>query len=352
MTMKQANPAHRPLLAELMGEKQSRVPQWFMRQAGRYLPEYQRLRAQQTDFLKFCYTPELATTATLQPLDRFELDAAILFCDILVVPDALGCDVRFVEGQGPVVKPVNSLHDIQALTLDHLDEHLSPVYQTVRQVRQALRPETTLIGFAGSPWTLAVYLLDGRGDSGCERTRAFAYEDINAFSALIDILCQAIVRHLLNQIRAGADVVQLFDSWAVWPAESQFRRWIIEPTTYIVAGIREHYPHIPIIGFPRGAGVLYHAYSIETGVNAVSLDASVPLDWAKQILQAHCVIQGNLDNILLMKGGEALETETVRILTSLSDGGFVFNLGHGILPATPPDHLARTVERVRAWQRS
>lgn len=352
MTMKQAKPVHRPLLAELKGERQDRVPVWFMRQAGRYLPEYQRLRAQQTDFLRFCYTPELAVTATLQPLERFELDAAIVFSDILVVPDALGCDVRFVEGQGPLVKGVNSFTDIQTLTLDHLDNHLAPVYETVQGVRRALKPETTLIGFAGSPWTLAVYVLDGRGDSGCERTRAFAYADVNAFSALIEILCQAIVQHLLNQIRAGADVVQLFDSWAVWPAEAQFRRWIIEPTASIVARIREHYPHIPIIGFPRGAGVLYQAYVAETGVDAVSVDASVPLDWLKQALQADCVVQGNLDNILLMKGGETLDSETARILAALSGGGFVFNLGHGILPSTPPEHVARTVERVRAWRRT
>jgi len=335
------------LLLALHRRPVGRPPFWFMRQAGRYLPEYLRLRRQQPDFLRFCYTPELAVEATLQPLRRFQPDAAILFSDILVVADALGRNVRFVEGQGPVLDPLEGRADIDALSAEAVEAFLSPVYAAVTQIAAALSAEVALIGFAGAPWTMALYMVEGKGGTDGGRARTLAYADPEGFAALITVLVEATVRHLSAQIGAGAEAVQLFDSWAGLLAAEEFRRWVIAPTAQIVRRLRALHPGIPVIGFPRGAGLLYGEYVRATGVDAVGLDAAVPVEQAAE-LQRTCAVQGNLDNILLKVGGPALDRATDRLVEGLGRGPFVFNLGHGVLPETPPDHVARIAERLRA----
>lgn len=332
------------------GHASERPPFWFMRQAGRYLPEYRELRKQARDFLSFCYTPDLTVEATLQPLRRFNPDAAILFSDILVIPDALGCDVRFVEGEGPLLEPLRSGTDISILTLDNLEEHLRPVFETVRRLAGDIPAETALIGFAGSPWTVAIYMIEGRGGTACETARQWAYRDPDSFGRLIGILVDATVLYLRRQIENGAEAVQLFDSWAGILAESQFRSWVIAPTKEIVRRLKGHFPDVPVIGFPRACGVQCEEYVIETGVDSVGIDPGIPLWWARKKLQDRCVVQGNLDNQLLVVGEDALETETTRILDGLGGGPFVFNLGHGVLPHTPVENVARVAEMVREWR--
>lgn len=328
-----------------------RPPFWFMRQAGRYLPEYQKLRGRQPDFLRFCYTPELAIEATLQPLRRFAPDAAILFSDILVVPDALGREVRFVESKGPVLQPLGGAADVRALRPRRIEEHLSPVFATVRGVAEALPDDVALIGFAGAPWTIALYMIEGGGGTDGGRARDWAYRDADGFRALIHVLVEATVIYLRRQIADGAEAVQLFDSWAGLLAADEFRRWVIAPTVAIVDRVRAAYPEVPIIGFPRGAGVLYAEYARDTGVDAVGIDAGVPLDWTKARLQPTCAVQGNLDNYLLKVGGPGLDRATERLLRSLGDGPFVFNLGHGVLPETPPENVSRVADLVREFRR-
>jgi uroporphyrinogen decarboxylase len=349
--MSATEPTSKPLIAELRGTRQRIAPTWLMRQAGRYLPEYRRLRASCPDFLTFCYTPDLAVEAALQPIRRYGFDAAILFSDILVVPDALGRQVRFVEGEGPVLEPVRDRADIARLGLDRLDEHLEPVFEAVRRLSGALDEDTALIGFAGSPWTIAVYLIEGRGGTKLDRVRCFAWQEPELFAELIELLTEATARYLLRQIRAGAEVVQLFDSWAGVLSCTQFRSWVIEPTRRIAARVKEVHDDVPVIGFARGCGVNHYAYATETALDAIGLDAGVPLDWASQVLQPQCAVQGNLDNALLTAGGAALDQEAIRILSSLGAGRFVFNLGHGILPDTPPEHVAQLMAAVRGWDR-
>lgn len=340
------------LLTEtLAGRPGPRVPLWLMRQAGRYLPEYQRLRAGMPDFLRFCYTPELTVEAALQPLRRFPLDAAIVFSDILVIPDALGRQVRFVEGEGPVLAPLRTLAEIDQLAVDRIEEHLAPVSASVALLRAALPPEVALIGFAGAPWTLAHYLVEGRGGSDGATLRQWAHRQPAVVDRLIDVLASAVVRTLSLQIAAGAGVVQLFDSWAGGLAESLFRRLVIAPTARIVALLRERHPGVPVIGFPRGAGLLYEAYARETGIDALGLDTAVPAAFAAQRLQPLCPVQGNLDNHLLVAGGPGLEAEAERLLATLAKGAHVFNLGHGVLPETPPEHVARLAAAVHGWAR-
>jgi uroporphyrinogen decarboxylase len=341
----------KPLIGELRREHPARPPVWFMRQAGRYLPEYLRLRRRMPDFLRFCYTPDLCVEAALQPLERFPLDAAILFSDILVVPDALGMDVRFVDGEGPVLTPIGDRADVDRLRPERLDEHLQPVFEAVRRLKRAIAPDVALIGFAGGPWTLAVYMIEGRGGGQCERARAFAYRQEALFARLIDVLVDATVHHLVSQIRAGAEVVQVFDSWAGGLPEVPFERWVIEPTRAIVQRLKADCPDVPVIGFPRAAGLRYRTYTAATGVDAVGIDAAVPLAWAAEQLQPLSVVQGNLDNVLLAAGGPAMEAESLRILSTLGTGPLIFNAGHGILPETDPDHVGRAVDLVRAWRR-
>ncbi len=322
-----------------------------MRQAGRYLPEYRRLRAQSGGFLAFCHTPELAKEATLQPIRRFRMDGAILFSDILVVPDALGQPVRFDEGSGPRLDPVSGPKDMARLEPDGVVDRLAPIYEVVRQVRDALIAEglgeTTLIGFAGGPWTVATYMVDGGPSKDFARIKAWADGDPYGFQGLIDLLVEVISVHLNAQIEAGAEAVQLFDSWAGILSESQFARWVSAPTRAIVERLKQAWPQVPVIGFPRGAGQMYLNYRKQTGVDVLSLDSTVSLDWAVRVLQPLGPVQGNLDPRLLVSGGQALEAETRRIVNTLSVGPFVFNLGHGVLPETPVENVAALVEMVR-----
>jgi len=337
----------KPFLRALRGETLETPPIWLMRQAGRYLPEYRAVRKDARNFLEFCYTPDLAVEVTLQPLRRYAFDAAILFCDILVVPDALGQHVEFREGEGPVLEPIRDAAGLAKLDTARVTDHLAPVFETLRRLSKEIPETTGLIGFAGSPWTVAVYMVEGRGGTDCGTARRWAYEDPAGFGQLMDLLVEATSLYLIEQVKNGAEAVQLFDSWAGVLSETQFRDLVIGPTKRIVARLREAAPEIPIIGFPRNAGMMYETYVAETGVDAVSMDSSVPLDFAREKLQSRCTVQGNLDNLLLIAGGEALDNEIDRILGELSGGPFVFNLGHGIMPPTPPENVARLVERIR-----
>ena len=343
----------KPLISALLGERQATPPLWLMRQAGRYLPEYRRLRAKAENFIGFCHTPELAAEATLQPLRRFPLDAAILFSDILVVPHALGQSVWFEEGAGPRLEPISGPRDMDGLQLAGLGERLAAVYRTVSRVRTALTAEgkdhTALIGFAGAPWTVATYMVEGGSSRDFARTKAWAYGDPDGFQALIDLLVEATAEHLICQVAAGAEVVQLFDSWAGVLPESQFERWVTAPTRAIVARLKARCPSVPIIGFPRGAGPMYRSYRVDSGVDVLGLDTSVPLDWAARELQRLGPVQGNLDPHLLVAGGVALEAEVRRILEAFANRPFVFNLGHGILPETPPENVAALARLVHGW---
>jgi uroporphyrinogen decarboxylase len=278
------------------------------------------------------------------------MDAAILFSDILVIPHALGRDVAFVEGAGPQLDPVRSEADVAALAPERLDERLSSVYAGVRRLKAALPEAVALIGFAGAPWTLAVYMVEGRGGGEADLARSWAYRDPTGFARLIAVLADAIVHHLGRQIEAGADAVQLFDSWAGLLPEAEFRRWVIAPTAEIVCRLKARHPEVPVIGFPRGAGLLYEDYVVETRVDGASLDAGVPLSHARDRLQTRALVQGNLDNLAVVAGGAAMEREAKRILETLSGGRFVFNLGHGVLPQTPPEHVAELAAIVRGWR--
>ena len=337
----------KPLLRALAGGRLDVPPIWLMRQAGRYLPEYRALRAKAPDFLSFCLTPELAAEATLQPIRRFAFDAAIVFADILVVPHALGQRVEFREGEGPVLAAIRDERDIRKFEPGRVAERSAPVRETLRQVRAALEPDIALIGFAGAPWTVATYMVEGGTSRDFARTKRWAYADTSSFAGLIDCLVSATTSYLLSQIEAGADAIQLFDSWAGVLPEGEFQRWVIEPTARIVRALKARHPTVPIIGFPRGAGVLYEAYARDTGVDAVSLDSVVPLAWAREHVQTHHAVQGNLDPVLLMTGGPAMTTAARAIVAALRGGPFVFNLGHGILPETPPEHVTALVEAVR-----
>lgn len=337
----------KPMLRALAGETVSPAPFWLMRQAGRYLPEYREVRSRLSGFLELCYTPELATEVTLQPLRRYGMDAAILFSDILVIPDALGQNVAFREGEGPSLTPIRSVADLDKLDPSRLHTHLAPVYETVRRLSKAIPPQTTLIGFAGAPWTIATYMFEGGGSRDFIDVKTAAYGQPGLFQAAIDLVVEATADYLVAQIEAGAEAVQLFDSWAGVLPEEEFRRWVIAPNRAIVEKVKSRKPGIPVIGFPRGAGPLYEAFAAETGVDAVSLDTTVPLSWAAERLQTKCAVQGNLDPIMLVVGGEAMDGAIDRILDAFGKGPFIFNLGHGILQTTPPENVARLAERVK-----
>jgi uroporphyrinogen decarboxylase len=335
------------LVAALKRSDTPRPPIWLMRQAGRYLPEYQALRRQAPDFLSFCYTPDLAAEASLQPVRRYGLDAAIVFSDILVVPDALGCGVRFEDGAGPKLDPKRDLAAIRKLrtTLDL--EHLAPVYETIRQVRGSLPAGIPLIGFAGAPWTLAAYMVEGGSAPEFATARAFALSQPEAFGQLIECLTGAVHDHLAAQIEAGADVVQLFDSWAGILPEPEFVRWCEIPARQILERLKARYPEVPVIAFPRGAGVLYQRFCKAVPADGISLDTSVPLAWARQALQGVC-LQGNLDPVALVAGAEVARREAKRIVETLAARPFVFNLGHGVLPQTDPAAVAALVDYVKS----
>lgn len=337
----------KPIVRALKGEPLERPPVWLMRQAGRYLAEYRAVRAKAPNFLDFCYTPELAIEVTMQPIERYGFDAAILFSDILVIPDGLGQDVRFEEGIGPVLEPLTSRDDIEALEPNRAVDRLAPVMRSVKGIAGSLDDKTALIGFAGSPWTVALYMVEGRGGSEGEKLRRWSYEDPLAIDALMDKLVAATTAYLNAQAEHGAEVLQLFDSWAGLVSDGWFDRWISGPTRRIVEGIREAHPEVPIIGFPRNAGPRIEAYIRDTGIDGVGLDAGVPLGWARERLQPYATLQGNLDNQLLVIGGDVMDQAIDRICRTLGQGPFIFNLGHGIVPDTPPENVSRLVERVR-----
>lgn len=320
-------------------------PIWLMRQAGRYLPEYRALRAQKGGFLELVHDSDAAADVTLQPLARFGFDAAILFSDILVIPHALGQDLWFVEGEGPRLAPTLVDTPLSALTpaLQHLDD----IYATVAKVRTRLAPETPLIGFAGSPWTVATYMIAGRGSREQIEARRFAYRDPAAFGEIIAAIVALTVEYLCGQIAAGADVVQLFDSWAGSLSPQQFDEWVIAPTQAIVRGVKARHPATPIIGFPKGAGGKLARYAAEAGVDAIGLDETVDPHWAHAALPPGLPVQGNLDPLALIAGGDALTRATATILDAFADRPHVFNLGHGILPDTPIAHVEALLEQVR-----
>ncbi len=332
----------------LNGEAINPPPVWLMRQAGRYLPEYRATRKVAGSFLDLCYNPKLATEVTLQPIRRYGFDASILFSDILVIPHALGQPVRFEEGEGPKLDPIRDAAGLSRLSLTNLHQHLAPVYETVARLRQDLPKETALIGFCGAPWTVATYVVGGEGSSDQAHARTFAYRDPIAFQQLMDILVEASIEYLSRQVAAGANVLQIFDSWAGSLPENEFAHWVIAPTKRIVTALNERHPDVPVIGFPRGAALgLVTQFVTETGVSGVSCDTSMPLgDMAA--LQSHGVaVQGNLDPLLLVAGGDALDRRVDEIIEKLSGKPFIFNLGHGIVPQTPPEHVERLMARIR-----
>ncbi len=337
-------------LRALKGETLGRPPIWLMRQAGRYLPEYRKTRTQARDFLDLCYSPKLATEVTLQPLRRFEFDAAIVFADILLIPDALGQGVAFKEGEGPVLEAISTEAGLAALSLDRIESHLAPVFETISNLSTALPKEVALIGFAGSPWTVATYMVGGRGSPDQRAARIWAYRDPAGFGRLMDLVTDATIVYLKAQIKAGAEVIQLFDSWAAHLPDPEFERWVIEPTVRIVKALKQDFPEVPVIGFPRGAGAAMVTYAEKTGVSAISMDTGVSAPWAATHLQPKLPVQGNLDPFTLVAGGEALTREATRLLEVFGAGPYVFNLGHGIVPETPPEHVSQLVDLVTGWK--
>ena len=335
-------------------QKVQRIPFWFMRQAGRYLPEYRELRARKNGFLDMAMDPKAATEITLQPIRRFAMDAAIIFSDILVIPHALGQKLEFVEGEGPKLEPLKTGADIAKLNYRDFKTKLSPVYEALGNVRSALQAEgflhTATIGFAGAPWTVACYMIEGGSSKDFHAVKKMAYGDPDNFSALINLLVESTATYLMNQIAAGAEAVQIFDSWAGVLDADQYRKWVIRPTKQIVDLVRDTYPHTPIIGFPKGSGVNYLNYVQETGVSAVGLDSQVPGKWAERTLQTLVPVQGNLDPVCLLTGGDAMLMTVERIMTELSGGPFIFNLGHGIHKDTPVEHVEMLVNYVRNFR--
>jgi uroporphyrinogen decarboxylase len=334
------------LVRTLLGEAQERPPIWFMRQAGRHLPEYRELRARNKSFLDFCYAPAAAAEATLQPVRRYPVDGAIIFSDILVIPHALGRDVRFAEGEGPLLTPLEGSDDVAKLSMTHQDRRLEPVYEAIERVRGALEPERALLGFAGAPWTLATYMIQGRGGQR-DQARAFAYQNPDLLDSLLNVLAISVARHLVAQLRAGADVVQIFESWAEDLPEPLFKRLVLKPIAKIVALVRAEIPDAPIIGFPRGAGHRVGSFVATTGVNGVGLDIAADLNAARTSVGSNICLQGNLDPMALVSGGTALEAAVDNILAASKSGPHIFNLGHGVVPNTPISHVETVMKRVK-----
>ena len=332
----------------LAGEALSPPPMWLMRQAGRYLPEYREVRASVSGFLELCYTPALAAEVTLQPIRRYGFDAAILFSDILVVPDALGQGVRFVEGEGPRLDVITSAAGLTRLDPSATGGKFGRVYDTVARLRQDLPRETALIGFCGAPWTVATYMVGGQGSSDQAAARTLAYRDPETFAGLIGIVTDASVEYLDGQVRAGADVLQIFDSWAGNLPDDEFDKWVVAPTRRIVAELKRRHPGTPIIGFPRGAGADAERYVRQTGVEGLGCDTAMPLREMRALADpGRVAVQGNLDPLLLAAGGPQLDARVRETLQMMRGAPFIFNLGHGIVPHTPPENVARLVELVR-----
>ncbi len=339
----------RDIVRVINGETLTTPPIWMMRQAGRYLPEYKETRKQAGGFLDLCYNPELAVEVTLQPIRRFGFDAAILFSDILVIPDALGVGVRFEEGRGPIVETVDE-ERIDTLVSDSVINHLSPVLETVERLRECLPQETALLGFCGAPWTVATYMIAGHGTPDQGPARQFALNSPVAFQKLMDVLVEASSQYLIAQLDNGADAVQIFDSWASVLDEDQFEKWCVKPVAEIVKKIRAVRPEAKIIGFPKGVGAFYKGYAKITGVDMIGLDWTIPMSFAQE-LQTDSPIQGNLDPKRLIAGGSPLDQGIDAVLENLADGPLVFNLGHGITPETSIEHVQQMVTRVKSFSR-
>ena len=340
------------LLRALAGETQATPPIWMMRQAGRYLPEYRATRAEAGDFLSLCYNPELAAEVTLQPIRRYGFDAAILFADILLLPQALGADLWFVTGEGPRLSTMTTQPEFDALKgKDDIHDVLGPVYETVSILSRELPAETTLIGFAGAPWTVATYMIAGRGTPDQAPAHALKAENRAVFAALIDLLTDATVEYLSRQIQAGAEVVKIFDSWAGSLKGQDFEDFAVAPARRITQAIKERHPGVPVIGFPREAGDGYIGFAQATGVDCVALDNLVSADWAVENVQKDGCVQGNLDPKHMVTGGDALVQATREIVQTFSGGPHIFNLGHGITPDADPENVALMIETVREGAR-
>jgi len=336
------------ILQALAGETLATPPIWMMRQAGRYLPEYKATRAQAGDFLSLCYDPELAAEVTLQPIRRYGFDAAILFADILLLPQALGADLWFVTGEGPRLSTITSSEELMKLKpTEAIHDTLSPVYETVKILSQELPDETTLIGFAGSPWTVATYMIAGKGTPDQGPAHALKAENRPVFDGIIDRLTEGTITYLSQQIEAGAEVVKLFDSWAGSLKGSDFTTYSIKPMQRITAALKERYPHIPVIVFPRGAGTRYAGVHASTGADCVAIDDGVDAAWVAENVQKDGCVQGNLKSSHMVTGGDALVNETRRICNALSGGPHIFNLGHGITPDADPENVQLMIDTVR-----
>jgi len=346
----QIDPVEKPLLEVLSGRRQAVPPIWMMRQAGRYLPEYRELRARAGGFLDLCFTPEFAAEVTLQPIRRFNFDAAIIFSDILVIPYALGREVRFEAGEGPRLDPLDMPEKVETLAQRADFAKLEPVYEALRRVRRELDPKVALIGFCGAPWTVATYMVAGQGTPDQAPARMMAYRHADAFAKIIDVLVENSIQYLLGQLAAGADVLQIFDTWAGVLPPREFQRWSIEPTRRIVEGVRKQVPGAKIIGFPRGAGALLPAYVDATGVDAVSIDWAAEPSLIRERVQNRVAIQGNLDPLALIAGGAALDQAIDDVLADYAGGRLIFNLGHGIQPETPIAHVEQMLKRVRGYK--
>lgn len=337
--------SNKPLLTVMNGGKADILPIWLMRQAGRYLPEYRALRADKGGFLDLVYDADAAAEVTLQPIRRFGFDGAILFSDILIVPHALGQDLRFVAGEGPRLSP--TLVDASLKALEAVPDRLEAIYRTVEKVAQALPPTTAFLGFAGSPWTVATYMVAGQGSREQAEARRMAYRDPNAFQEIIDAIATMTVDYLSGQVDSGVEAVQLFDSWSGSLSPTQFEKWVIAPTVRIVSEFKSRHPNVPVIGFPKGAGGKLIAYARETGVDAIGLDETVDPRWAAAELPKDLPVQGNLDPLALIAGGEALAKAVQDIISAFQDRPHVFNLGHGILQDTPIEHVEQLLKLVR-----
>jgi uroporphyrinogen decarboxylase len=338
--------ATKPILEVLSGNRQKVPPVWFMRQAGRYLPEYRAVRERAGSFLKLCFTPDLAAEITLQPIRRFGFDAAILFSDILVVPHALGRRVSFETGEGPRLEPLD-ISDIGALPTEADAAILVPVYEAVRLVKRKLPPRVALLGFCGAPWTVATYMIAGRGTPDQAPARTFAYREPEAFARLIEILIGVSSHYLVEQIRAGAEAVQIFDTWAGVLPPREFERWCVAPVRKMAVNVRREIPDAKIIGFPRGCGASLATYLDQVPVNAVGLDWAADPAFVHEHVRGRAAVQGNLDPLVLLAGGEALDRAIDDVLANYAEGPFIFNLGHGILPETPVMHVEQTLQRIR-----
>lgn len=339
----------KPILRALQKEVDSRVPFWFMRQAGRYLPEYREVRKQAGSFLDLCYNPELAAEVTLQPVRRFGMDGAILFSDILVLPHALGVEVRFAEGEGPQVERVITRDRALKLDISRIEDHIAPVLETIGRVKEALPEQVTLLGFAGAPFTVASYMVEGKGSKEYAALRRFYYEEAALFQSIIDTLTLATIEYLSLQIAAGAEAVQLFDSWAGVLSPDAFAKYCIEPNQKIVEALKARHPGIPVICFPRGAGAKYMAFSDAVACDGLSIDTMTPLAMVKDGFNKQC-LQGNIDPMLVVAGGQAMVDEATRMLDVMAGHPFIFNLGHGFVPETPISHVERLCETIRGYK--